>query len=132
MAQNQPALSKDQLAALDLLIAHMQAQGATELGSFIDGLVHSITNAVTSVAHHVTKAATDFSHGNITHGLTQVAKTAPAALTTVTQVAEAGTGAMAQGDLEALAASIGESDAVMKGLSLDDLIRLRAQYPNRG
>ena len=71
MPQPQPSLSTSQLAALDLLIAHMQENNQTQVSpmGFIDGIVHSVTHAVSSVTHAATTAATNVGHA-VTNAVT--------------------------------------------------------------
>ncbi|PHS07057.1 MAG: hypothetical protein COA88_09535 [Kordia sp.] len=48
-----PQLSKTQLAAIDLMITHMEESGKTVADSFLDGIVNAIGKAVDNILHQV-------------------------------------------------------------------------------
>ena len=140
MSQNQN-LSAAQLAAIDLMIAHMQEKGETQLGGFWD----SITDAVQSAASAVSAAASvvaataataaNAAANAATAAATAVADAAPAVAEAVVEaapvVAEVAAAALAASSTsEDVAALVGtlNKNGLQSHLSLDNLIKIRNQY----
>jgi transcriptional regulator of nitric oxide reductase len=111
-------LSKTELAALDLMIAHMQENKKEELGSFIDDIVDAVSAAAAAVSAGAAVVAA--------RAATAIAEAAPVA----EEVAEVAAAAMAA---HANTAEINEllkklnSDKLKGQLTLANLIKIRNQ-----
>jgi Rod binding domain-containing protein len=127
---NKQNLSKSELAAIDLMIAHMQDNNKTELGGFWD----SITSAVETAASVVSSAAAVVAARAATAATaaaTDVAEAAEAAAPVVAEVTpEAAVAALAMTDLDSVSGLVQKLNSSNVGslLTLDNLIKIRNQY----
>jgi hypothetical protein len=148
MQNDKQNLTKSQLAALDLLIAHMEENKGQPM-SFIDSIVNAVTdvahavtnvatnatNAVTNVAANatnaVTNAATDVANAvtNAAPAVVNVLTAAAPIITALAQVAAAT--AVAANDPKALQAGGNPLKGLEQSMTLDNLIKIRNQHTKK-
>ncbi|MEO7212102.1 MULTISPECIES: hypothetical protein [Mucilaginibacter] len=151
MSQNQN-LSAAQLAAIDLMIAHMQEKGETQLGGFWDSITDGIqaaasaVGAAASVIAATAATAANAAANAVTVAANAVADAVPAAVEAVAEaapavaeaiveaapvVAEVAAAALAahstSEDVAALVNTLNKN-GLQSHLSLENLIKIRNQY----
>lgn len=101
-------LSKSELAAIDLMIAHMQENNLTQMGSFIDSIVSAVTSAASAVTSVVTAVAP--------------------VVTAIAPVVMAVAGAAAKEGANEIRGVVSKLNDLESELTLDNLIKIRNQY----
>jgi hypothetical protein len=137
MQNDKQNLTKSQLAALDLLIAHMEENKGQPM-SFIDSIVnavtdvaHAVTNVATNATNVVTNAATDVANAvvNAAPAVVNVLTAAAPVVTALAQVAAAT--AVAINDPKALQAGGNPLQGLEKSMTLENLIKIRNQHTKK-
>ncbi len=114
MSQQNQNLSAAQLAALDLMIAHMQENGQTQLGNFWDAIVNSAE-----------QAGTQAWVGPLT-GMGDLGDAHPVA-SVINAADSVGPATPTTKDVSALVGKLNES-GLQPQLTLENLIRIRNQF----
>lgn len=127
-------LSKSELAAIDLMIAHMQENNKTELGGFWESITSAMETAATAVSAAASVVAATAARA-ATAAVNAVAEAAPA----VAEVVEAVAPVVAEVAVAALAAQANldevknlanklNDNGLEDLLTLENLIKIRNQY----
>lgn len=130
MQNDKQNLSKSQLAAIDLMIAHMEEHKGQPM-SFISSIVDAVTHVASSVANVATNAATDVTQA-VTNAAPAVVNAITAAAPVVTAVAQlAAATAAATTDAKGLQSKGDPMKTLQNNLTLENLIKIRNQHTKK-
>lgn len=126
MAEKKPHLSMSELAAIDLMIAHMQKTKQPNLGGFIDSIISAVEVAATAVSAAASVVAATAARAAVA-AANGVAEAAPAIAEVAEVAAAAGVSKATPEELNALIKELNKN-GLESFLTLENLMDIRKKH----